>query len=251
MEEGPRPDTEIDGSDDDSIGSFGHLTEDINTLSINKPAGFMGRGSETAWLKLLQTKLNMAENPGDKNYSFFAGSTEGTGTAPRDISEFLALDLYFHTRAYIILLGATYHMDDIDLSLVTQYGEKQLDPYVLPPKELGDSLIQAYFITLHPLVPLLSRREFMHHYNAVYNTQEGFRVSNKRLSVINLVFAIGQRYFESFGNVIEWQHLTFFMRARILGALDGGLLFEVPTLFDVQALGLTGLYLLCSKHTNR
>jgi hypothetical protein len=150
-----------------------------------------------------------------------------------------------------MILGATYHMDDLDLSLVSEHGQSKLDAYLLPPKPLADQLVQAYFMTLHPLIPIISRREFMHHYNLLYQPVGDFSLPNKHLSVINLVFAIGQRYYESLGNVIEWQHLTFFMRARVLGALDGGALFKVPTLFDVQTLGLTGLYLLCSKHTNR
>lgn len=91
----------------------------------------------------------------------------------------------------------------------------------------------------------------MHYYEMLYKSDSRCRMENTQLSLINLVFAIGQRYFESMGNVVEWQHMTFFMRARVLGALDGGALFKVPTLFDVQVLGLTGLYLLSSKHTNR
>ena len=127
----------------------------------------------------------------------------------------------------------------------------QLDPYFVPPKALADTLVQAYFMTLHIIVPIISKPDFVEQYDLLSQSGDPFRVSNRWLSIINLVFAIGQRYFESMGNVADQQHLTFFMRARVLGALDGGILFVIPTLQDVQVLGLMGMYLLSSKLTNR
>jgi hypothetical protein len=47
------------GGDDGSVGSVDHLTEDINTLTINNPSGYMGRGSDFSWLKLLHDKLDI------------------------------------------------------------------------------------------------------------------------------------------------------------------------------------------------
>jgi hypothetical protein len=141
-------------------------------------------------------------------------------------------------------------MDDIDVSLSGAHG-MQLDPYFVPPKALADTLVQAYFMTLHIILPIISKPDFMEQYDLLSQSGDPFRVPNRWLSIINLVFAIGQRYFESMGNVADQQHLTFFMRARVLGALDGGILFVIPTLQDVQVLGLMGMYLLSSKLTNR
>jgi hypothetical protein len=47
------------------------------------------------------------------------------------------------------------------------------------------------------------------------------------------------------------QYELFFTRARILGALDGGVLFGIATLHDVQTMGLIGMYFLSGKQTNR
>lgn len=74
-----------DRSDGNSVGSIDHLTEDINTLSINQPIGFMGRGSEVAWLKLLMAQLNIADE--QDNLARFSGSTGGVACAPRNMSE--------------------------------------------------------------------------------------------------------------------------------------------------------------------
>jgi hypothetical protein len=64
--EGAESDTDDDdgneiyySGDEGSDGSFETLSEDINTLSINNPNGFMGRGSEVSWLKLLRHELNI------------------------------------------------------------------------------------------------------------------------------------------------------------------------------------------------
>jgi hypothetical protein len=65
MPEGANIDTDDDGNerynseDEGSDGSGEILSEDINTLSINNPNGFMGRGSEVSWLKILRRELNI------------------------------------------------------------------------------------------------------------------------------------------------------------------------------------------------
>jgi hypothetical protein len=84
-----------DGSDEhteddvDSDGSMEHLTEDINTLSVNAPTGFMGRGSEVAWLRILHAELDIERDEKSKNEMNdifnFSGSVEGVGSKNRNI----------------------------------------------------------------------------------------------------------------------------------------------------------------------
>jgi hypothetical protein len=103
---------------------------------------------------------------------------------------------------------------------------------------------------VHPLVPILSKPEFMEVYDKL-NNEGMMHVSRHWLMVLNLVFAAGGRFLETLGRKPEWPHVDCFQRARVLGALDGGVLFSIPMLQDVQAMVLTGIYLLGSKHTNR
>jgi hypothetical protein len=142
----------------------------------------------------------------------------------------------------------TYHLDDIDLSL--SGSNVQIDPYLTPPKHVAETLVHAYFTTVHPLVPIFSKPEFMVMYGKL-NSEGPTHISRHWLMVINLVFAAGGRFLEAMGTRSEWPHIDCFNRARVLGALDGGVLFGIPMLQDVQAMGLTGIYLLGSKHTNR
>ncbi|KAA8913668.1 hypothetical protein FN846DRAFT_82332 [Sphaerosporella brunnea] len=208
------------------------LSEDINTLSINNPNGFMGRGSEVSWLKLLRHELNIDDNKENEHL--------------REIRRMKgdAVEL----NGPIDMVGVTYHLDDIDLSL--DGSNVQIDPYLIPPKPIADTLVSAYFCTVHPLVPIISKPEFMAIYNRL-NTEGPMVLSRHDLMVINLVFAAGGRCLETLGRDPQWPHMECFNRARVLGALDGGVLFGIPMLHDVQAMGLTGLYLLGSKHTNR
>jgi len=146
-------------------------------------------------------------------------------------------------------IGWTYHLDDIDIS----FSGKQIDAYALPPRDLANSLINVYFETVHPLFPIIYKGLFENQFEVLYQTQDPGKVAGKWLAIMNLVFAIGARHLSMIGeNKADiWQHVTFFLRARLLGALDGGLVFEIATLQNVQAMGLTGMYLLASKQTNR
>ena len=126
----------------------------------------------------------------------------------------------------------------------------QIDTYYIPPKNTADELVGRYFDTVHPLVPIISKPEFEAAFEALY-TSNHTRINNHWLMMINLVFAAGSRSGESVGLEMGCSHLECFNRARVLGALDGGTLFEIAVLKDVQALGLAGIYLLGSKQTNR
>lgn len=151
-----------------------------------------------------------------------------------------------------MLVGTIYHLDDLDMSL----GHSPIDVYALPPKVLADVLIAHYFSVIHIVFPIVDQQSFVEQYDAVYKAGNGATVSKTWLAGLNIIFALGELHenmtaFISSENSKLWHHGTFFIRARILGALDGGYLFEIATLQSVQTLGLTGFYLLASKQTNR
>ncbi|KAI5858162.1 fungal-specific transcription factor domain-containing protein [Tricharina praecox] len=226
--------SDLSMSDDEgSIGSNDTLADDINTLSVNKPTGYMGRGSEVSWLRSLRQALELDEAAEDEALREICARKGDPGSL---------------TDAGLDMVGATYHLDDIDLSLS---GDKyQIDTYHIPPKNIADELVRRYFDTVHPLVPIISKPEFEAAYEALHASGPT-RIANHWLMIINLVFASGSRSGESVGIDMGCSHLECFNRARVLGALDGGTLFEIAVLKDVQALGLAGIYLLGSKQTNR
>ncbi|CUS07415.1 unnamed protein product [Tuber aestivum] len=221
--------SDSESSDDrDSDDDPDHLAEDINTLSINNPIGYMGKSSEVLWINLLKEEIRSYPDgiPVEKSDQL-ERSASGQGEEA----------------------GWTYHLDDIDIS----FSDKQIDAYALPPKDLADSLVNIYFETVHPLFPIIYKGLFKHQFEVLYQTRDPAKVARKWLAIMNLVFAIGARHLSMIGEdeADVWQHVTFFLRARLLGALDGGLVFEIATLQNVQAMGLTGMYLLASKQTNR
>lgn len=125
----------------------------------------------------------------------------------------------------------------------------------LPPKHVADKLVDSYFVTVHPLLPIICKPMFMTEYDACYASQASPNGESPRkwLTVLNLVFAIGETYLKSAFGVTgdESKDVDYFIKSRVLGALDGGSVFEIPDLGQVQALGLTGIYLLASAQKNR
>ena len=124
---------------------------------------------------------------------------------------------------------------------------------MLPDMKIAQALMESYFGHVHPVFPIIHQEVFeAQHFNLF---QLGVSsVSTKWLATYNLILAIGAvlqniRGGTNLGHGCH--HLDFFMRARILGALDGGVLFEIATLQDIQTVTLTGMYLLASHQTNR
>ena len=129
-------------------------------------------------------------------------------------------------------------------------------PFTVPPKHVADILINDYFRTVHPMFPLLSESIFRTQFEHLYEQRlEPLQAGAKWLAILNLVLAIGR----SHCNLTEASNFDagyesaadYFMRARILGALDGGILFQVPDLQQVQLLGLAAKYLMANHRINR
>jgi hypothetical protein len=98
--------------------------------------------------------------------------------------------------------------------------------------------------------------QFNKYYCSLENSLEPIAYQNSRkwLTILNLVFAIAEKYLQpelSMNTSGQGRDADYFARSRILGALDGGSVFQIPDLGKIQALGLTGMYLLASIQTNR
>lgn len=151
----------------------------------------------------------------------------------------------------------------LDLSIghrETQSRSRQVDTFSLPPRLVAERLVDLYFTTVHPLFPIICKSHFMMQFNKYYCSLENslepiaYQNSRKWLTILNLVFAIAEKYLQpelSMNTSGQGRDADYFARSRILGALDGGSVFQIPDLGKIQALGLTGMYLLASIQTNR
>lgn len=144
-------------------------------------------------------------------------------------------------------------MDDQDTITVTENNTVAED---LPSEEVANKLVGIYFTTVQPLFPIIEKRhflqEFQRHYE-YYHSNQLHNYDRSFLCILNLVFALGQTYSDLINDWSEERntHIEYFFRARVLGALDGGLVYKVGTLQQIQIMGLSGLYCLGTKQANR
>jgi hypothetical protein len=132
-----------------------------------------------------------------------------------------------------------------------------LDAFALPPKEHADKLLAFYFESVHPIFPIVHKTTVLEQWDYVRGMKDYSDLSKKWLALLNLIFAISCAYY-AISPDDEWGQTegspdgnVCFTRARILGALDGGSVFDHADLQRVQRVSLTGLYLLACKQTNR
>ncbi|KAH8145377.1 uncharacterized protein LAJ45_10660 [Morchella importuna] len=141
-----------------------------------------------------------------------------------------------------------------------QSHSRQVDTFSLPPRLVAERLIDLYFTTVHPIFPIICKSNFMMQFDKYYGSLENslepiaYQNSRKWLTLLNLVFAIAEKYLQpelGMNTRGQGRDADYFARSRILGALDGGSVLQIPDLGKIQALGLTGMYLLASIQTNR
>lgn len=140
--------------------------------------------------------------------------------------------------------------EDMDSAVVGH----QIDPFSLPIKSTADSLVYAYFSTIHLSFPILNKIDFMIQYDQLYSTMdpEGFE-HRTFLVMLQLVFAIGAVH----AHLVQadWtgdarDHMLYFSQARVL-AIDTGIFNDDCYLSQVQVFGLGGMYLLVTNQLNR
>ncbi|RPB05487.1 hypothetical protein L873DRAFT_1825208 [Choiromyces venosus 120613-1] len=205
-----------------STGSVDHIRQDPNPADNTYPTGYMGKNSEVAWIQRVAQQL----------------ASEAYKTHATKDDE----DYQFETP--------TYHLDDLSVSIAGG----DINPFYLPPKDVADQLLNAFFETVYPTFPIVLKGLFMAQYDAFFQCFFPPGSSKRWLAMLNLMFAIGALY----GRLIdaEWkgeselEHLRYFARARVL-SLDESSMFEVPDLQQVQVVSLAGIYLIASNQTNR
>ena len=142
------------------------------------------------------------------------------------------------------------YAEDMDTAVVGH----QIDPFSLPVKSTADSLVNAYFSTIHTSFPILNKMDFMNQYDQLYSTMdpEGFE-QRTYIAQLQLVFAIAAVH----AHLVQahWagdarDHMLYFAQARVL-AVDSGIFNNDCYLSQVQMFGLGGMYLLVTDQLNR
>lgn len=110
--------------------------------------------------------------------------------------------------------------------------------FVLPPKELGDSLMQAYWEFEWTLYPVVDRHHVKNIYKSLWVAGNGCSLTS--MGIVNLCFALGCHYCQSLPlQERKSTGQTFFDRAERLYRRSR----HSPSLEMVQLLLLLGLYL--------
>ncbi|KAI9778270.1 MAG: hypothetical protein M1839_008294 [Geoglossum umbratile] len=221
-----------------SVGSLDCVDEDVIATEASKATGFLGKNSDITWMQ--RARAHLLESPSTSAKSTTAGEGAAQAEKPSAIGR---------SSSDLLLDISTYHLDDLNMSLVGD----QVDPYGLPLRTTADALTNSYFTTIHPTFPIILKPLFKKQYDTFCRSFFPPESSRRWLAMLNLIFAIGAIHVHL--TKAKWQgddgdHLQYFYRARIL-ALDGGAGLEMPDLQQVQLIGLCACYLVASNRTNR
>ncbi|KAI4248013.1 MAG: hypothetical protein LQ352_006009, partial [Teloschistes flavicans] len=126
------------------------------------------------------------------------------------------------------------------------------NPYQLPAKSNADTFVSAYFTTVHPAFPILSRLQFFQSYEHLYSFTDPDKASSSDFAVIHLVLAIGAIH--AFATQVPWArreryYLLKFALAK--ATVIHANMLSAPAYEQVQLCGLGGLYFLMTYEINR
>lgn len=129
---------------------------------------------------------------------------------------------------------------------------EHLEPYELPSKANADLFVTAYFSTIHPSFPILSRARFLKDYEQSFSFMNPSKLSDGALATLHLVLALGAIHtyiMEAPWANEEKSHLLNFAMAKAT-VLDASI-FRVLGYDQVQLCGLGGLYYLIMYDVNK
>lgn len=220
------------------------LIEEVNISRVNKPTGFMGHNT-TAGLLCWVTdaigpipSLAIAHNTDGSSPGAMGTCLYSTYTSTCTDSRRMIPD-----RQCTI---APFHMDSYDIN------QAQVDDS-LPPRELADTLLETYFTTVHPTLPILDEFEVRKNYDKLYSPEIA-TVSLQWLATFNCIFGIAIQKVPNIRSLFPPTYsdpVLYLSRARVYGALDGGLLFKTVILHNIQNMALMGVLLFITKQLNR
>ncbi|KAI4116729.1 MAG: hypothetical protein LQ345_002909 [Seirophora villosa] len=228
---------ESDASNVGSMGSTDHYNEDrfvAEGADDGQINAFLGQAATDNWVERLSTNLDLSERHGPK------GDT-GIPDLP-DADPYSA-----RSKASSATAGPS--PTNGGTSTFGDYGE----PYGLPVKTMADSFVIAYFSTVHPCFPMVSRAEFLSNYETFFASPTSNSASSSTfVPMLHLVLAIGAVH--AYVTQASWATGE---RSRLLGfakakaaVLDASI-FHATAYEQVQLCGLGGLYYLVMSEINK
>jgi hypothetical protein len=132
-----------------------------------------------------------------------------------------------------------------------------LSTIILPPRSLGDSLLQSYWDFIHPLFPILHKPGFESRYFPIWSIGGASSLSQATgqiedvlfYAILNIVLAIGAQRNESLTSA-QREKLAdeFYKRSQALISIET---LDVSSIEVVQLMLLRGLYLLYTPFADR
>ncbi|KAL4984856.1 fungal-specific transcription factor domain-containing protein [Aspergillus falconensis] len=200
-------------------GKGSTLTEDPNRDEASRATGYIGSASEIAWLQELGGKVNRLTMQVDQHCS-------------PNIDDSAA--------------AMNYHLDHIQISQTVP-----ADPRSLPPKPWATTLLRIFFDSVHPSFPVVNKSLFIIQFEQAF-TSSAAQAPRKWLAVLNLVLALGSRYYQELepdsGRDVDDR--VFLSRALAL-ATTPGLCTSYAGLHQVQIELLLAIYYLATGQVNQ
>lgn len=139
-----------------------------------------------------------------------------------------------------------YHLDHVQIPEPVP-----TDPGWLPPKPWAVNLVKIFFESVHPSFPLIDKTLFTIQLDQAF-TPSGPEPSRKWLAVLNMILAVGSRYYQlsepDSGRDIDDR--VFLSRAISLSA-PSGIASRISGLQQVQIHLLLAIYYLASGQVNQ
>ncbi|KAL8684848.1 MAG: hypothetical protein Q9218_008107, partial [Villophora microphyllina] len=226
---------ESDASGVGSMGSTDHLNEDYFAMESGpgRIDSFLGQTATDNWVGRLKDSLDLSktdEVSGVEHQSagHVVGPQNHGGSGRPDVAE-----------------------GDAPRSAMPMFID-HCNPYELPSRSSADTFVDAYFYTVHPAFPILSRAQFLQNYEQVYSSTNQSREPSSSFVILHLVLAIGAIH--SFATQVPWArkeryHLLNFALAKatvVDASVSLALAYE-----QAQLCGLGGLYFLMTYEINR
>ncbi|KAL8733267.1 MAG: hypothetical protein Q9181_003662 [Wetmoreana brouardii] len=214
---------ESDASDVGSMGSTDHFNQELfaeDSAADGRINAFLGQTATDNWVERLKSNLKISDS----------GNSGGLDHLPEDddLRSSNPSDSFLHAsrRSEALNEGSSTFA-------------QQLEPYELPSKASADLFVTAYFGTVHPSFPILSRARFLEDYEQLYSSLNPRRLSDPAVAILHLVLALGAVH--TYMTQAPWAseeraHLLRFAMAKAT-VLDSNI-FRVSALEQVQALGM-------------
>jgi hypothetical protein len=203
-----------------SLNEVDTLTEDPNRNEETRATGYIGKGSEIAWMQ----KLDIESSNLHRDWHRPVSPLEDTVTP------------------------MSYHLDNLQIAEPASLVD---DLRALPPKSWAAQLLDIYFESVGPTFPLIDQQLFVSQFNAAFidTTQQP---TQKWLAVLNLVFAIASKYYRLaepvFGRDVD-DHV--FLSRAIALTNTRWLAIQHADLHQVQIDLLLAIYYIASGQVNR